>query len=67
MRSASFTACAISAPAEQDRELVAAETRAGVARANLGFRAPRDFLQRLVAGQVAEAVVDLLEVDRCRS
>ncbi len=47
---------------QQDREFVATEARAGVARANLRLGAPRDFLERLVARQVAEAIVDLLEV-----
>ena len=47
---------------QQDREFVAAEARAGVAGADLGLGAPRDFLERLVAGQVSEAIVDLLEV-----
>ena len=47
---------------QQDRELVAAEARAGIAGTDLGLGAPRNFLERFVAGQVAEAIVDLLEV-----
>ena len=62
MRSASFSACADLGARQQDRELVAAEARAGVAGANLRLGAPRDFLQRLVAREMAEAVVDLLEM-----
>ena len=62
MRSASFSGVRDLRAGQQDRELVAAEARAGVARADLRLGAPRDFLQRLVARQVAEAIVDLLEV-----
>ena len=47
---------------QQDREFIAAESRAGVAGANLRLGTARDFLQRLVARQVAEAIVDLLEM-----
>ena len=47
---------------QQDREFVATEARAGIAGADLGLGTPRHFLERLVAGQVAEAIVDLLEV-----
>ena len=48
--------------ADQDRELVAAEARGGVDRAHAVVQPPRDLLQHLVAGGVAEAVVDVLEV-----
>ena len=47
---------------EQDRELVAAETRDGVDGRTVDFEAPSDLLQHGVAGGVAEAVVDRLEV-----
>ena len=47
---------------EQDRELVAAEPRHGVAHAQRGAQARRDRLQHPVAGGVAERVVDRLEV-----
>src|SRR5688572_25192469 len=47
---------------EQDREFIAAEARTGVARADLALRAPRDFFESLVAGQMTKAVVDLLEM-----
>jgi hypothetical protein len=45
----------------QDRELVAAQPRQHVARAQLLLHAPRHLLQQLVAGGVAQAVVDELE------
>ena len=47
---------------EQDRELVAAEARGGVAGADARVQALGDLEQHLVAGGVAEAVVDRLEV-----
>jgi hypothetical protein len=46
----------------QDRELVAAEPRHHVAAAHPGAEPPGDFLQELVAGMVAERVVDHLEL-----
>ena len=47
---------------EQQRELVAAEARERVARADdLAAKRSATCLQQLVAGVVAEAVVDLLE------
>ena len=46
---------------EQERELVAAEPGEGVARADRRGEAPRDLLEQLVAGVVAERVVHLLE------
>ena len=45
----------------EDDELVAADPRHGVARADDGLEPPRDRLQDLVAGVVAADVVDLLE------
>ena len=48
--------------AQQDRELVAAEPRGRVDRAHAVGQAPGDHLEDLVAGGVAEAVVDVLEV-----
>ena len=47
---------------DQDRELVAAETRSGVDRAHAVLQASRDLLQDPVASSMAEAVVDVLEV-----
>ncbi len=47
---------------EQDGELVAAEARRGVARADAVVEALGDLQQHGVAGGVAEAVVDRLEV-----
>ena len=47
---------------EQDGELVAAEAGGGVARADAGVQALGDLQQHRVAGGVAEAVVDRLEV-----
>ena len=49
-------------PVEQDGELVAAEAGDRVRRANGALEAPRHLLQHRVAGRVAEAVVDGLEV-----
>ena len=49
-------------PVEQDGELVAAEARDGVGRAHRCLEPARDLLQDGVAGRVAEAVVDRLEV-----
>ena len=46
---------------EQDRELVAGQPRDQVRFAHAGLQALRDFLEQVVAGQVAEAVVDHLE------
>ena len=46
---------------EQQPELVAAEARDGVRRANCVAHAPAHFDQQLVAGRVAQRVVDLLE------
>jgi hypothetical protein len=46
----------------QDHELVAAEARDGVARPQHPLQARRERRQELVAGLVAEAVVDDLEV-----
>ena len=50
------------AAVEQDGELVAAEPRRQVARAQAGAQAARERDQQLVADLVAEAVVDVLEV-----
>ena len=47
---------------DQDGELVAAEARDRVGRAQAGLEAGRDRLEELVAGPVAERVVDRLEV-----
>ena len=47
---------------EQHRELVAAEARGGVGAADALVEPARDLDQHLVAGRVAEAVVDRLEV-----
>ena len=47
---------------DQDAELVAAEAGDDVAGAQVGAEARRDRAQQLVAGVVAEAVVDQLEV-----
>ena len=47
---------------EQDRELVTAEARRGVGGADRGRDPLRDLEQQLVAGRVAEAVVDSFEV-----
>ena len=54
----------LGAPAgrRQDRELVAAEARERVALAQAGRQRARDPHDQLVAGAVAEGVVDLLEV-----
>ena len=46
---------------EQDRELVAAEAGDGVGRAHRVGQALADVAQKLIAGVVPEAVVDLLE------
>ncbi len=46
---------------KQDDELVAAQPRHGVAVAQAALEAIGDFLQQLVAGLVAQRVVDLLE------
>ena len=46
---------------EQDDELVAAEARRGVGGAHAPDQPPRGLAQELVAGRVAEAVVDVLE------
>jgi hypothetical protein len=46
---------------DQDRELVAAKPRDQVVRAHAVADALRRFLQQLVAGRVAERVVDVLE------
>jgi hypothetical protein len=47
---------------EEDRELVAAEARRGVARAHARGQALGDLDENLVAGRVAERVVDRLGV-----
>ena len=47
---------------DEHGELVAAEPRRGVARADAGEQPPRQLDQQLVAGGVAEGVVDVLEV-----
>ena len=49
-------------PVDQDRELVAAEAGGGVHRAHAVLQAAAHLLQDLVAGVVAERVVDVLEV-----
>ena len=46
---------------EQDRELVAGQARDHVRLAHAAAQAARDLLQHLVAGEVAQAVVDDLE------
>ena len=46
---------------EQERELVSAKSRHRVARADNAVESPRDLLQQLIAGVVAETVVYLLE------
>ena len=48
---------------QQDRELVAAEAGDGVGGANRDPEAPCDLLQDLVAGRVAEAGLEVVEVD----
>ena len=63
MRPATSAASAESVDAvEQDGELVAAEAGDRVGRAHRRLEPPRDLLQDRVAGRVAEAVVDGLEV-----
>ena len=62
MRAASASSSAGSSSGlAEDGELVAAEARDGVAGAGRGAQAARDARQQLVAGRVAERVVDELE------
>ena len=49
------------APADEDRELVAAQPREQILLAHLAREALRDLAQQVVAALVAEDVVDLLE------
>jgi hypothetical protein len=64
-RSAPASRSAASRPApgarRHERELVAADAREAVGRADLGRRVRGELAQHAVAGAVAEAVVDLLE------
>src|SRR3546814_12179363 len=48
-------------PADQDREFVAAEARCGVGPVQQGGHARHDLAQDLVAGRMAEIVIDGLE------
>ena len=61
-RAATFSASSHGRLRQHDRELVAAEARAGVADAHLRVDAVRHLAQHRVAGQVAVLVVDALEV-----